>query len=338
MRAAERGVLGLFRIGQDGHLERGHGRTGLPGLQPNGIGRGRHQRPVGIQDLVGLLEFRRAADREGPILRQQPLPGLLHFLAARLVQQPPQPDQFQLGIGGWLAFFRFVGDQVVRIIIVLVTVLGAVEIVHETVVIRVRDRLVRMSMALHATERDPLHRDPGGVDPVLDRLDPELLVVGPALRIGLGQAQKRGGRDLIGGGFVHRIAGELVADERGVRQIAVERLDQPVAIRPDHAVVILFITLRVGVPRQVHPHRRPALAVARGRQQPLDHVLVGSRGFIRQERCPFLQRRRQAGQVEADPAQPLGAGRFRRGRQIVLLELIEHVGIHRSADPVRLPR
>src|SRR6185295_16511218 len=84
----------------------------------------------------------------------------------------------------------------------------------------------------------------------------------------------------------------------------VERLDQPVAVGPRvRTLAVLVVAVRLGEVDEVHPLARPALAVARAREQPVDHALVCAGCFVGEERRLLLRRRRQSGEVEGDAAQ-----------------------------------
>ena len=139
----------------------------------------------------------------------------------------------------------------------------------------------------------------------------------------------------------HEVAGELVADELVVGQVAVEGVDDPVAVAPgvarspspcrwqDAGVE------RVGVAGQVEPVPAPALAVGRRRQQAVHHLGEGVGRFVLEEGVHLLRRRRQAGQVEGRPAdqRPLVGGLRRlealrlQGRQNVAVQVGARPGL-----------
>ena len=91
-----------------------------------------------------------------------------------------------------------------------------------------------------------------------------------------------------------QVAGDLVADELGVRQVAVEGGDDPVAVAPGFAEIALGRQLDqvagVGVADDVEPVPAPALAVPRRGQQAIDDARervgrVGRRGRRRSPRA-----------------------------------------------------
>ena len=67
-------------------------------------------------------------------------------------------------------------------------------------------------------------------------------------------------------------------------------------------VAVLFVAGRVGVAGQVEPLARPMLAVGGRCQQPIDQPLVGVRAVVGDKRVDLLERRRQADQIERQPA------------------------------------
>ena len=91
----------------------------------------------------------------------------------------------------------------------------------------------------------------------------------------------------------------------------VERPDDVVAVGPDGARRVVGVAGRVGVAGQVEPHPRPVLAVGGLRQQAIDEFLVGVGARVADEPLDLLQGRRQAGQVEREPADQGVRGRPR---------------------------
>ena len=100
--------------------------------------------------------------------------------------------------------------------------------------------------------------------------------------------------------FGSRSPANLLDDELVVGQVAVERVDDPVAVEPDLARLVLLVAVAVGVAGRVEPVPRPALAVVRRGEQPVDQLLVGVAGSCRRGR------RR--------PPRASAAGRSGRGR------------------------
>src|SRR5258708_3867993 len=83
-------------------------------------------------------------------------------------------------------------------------------------------------------------------------------------------SQETGGDELVLRSTRQQVARELLDDELVIGQVAVESVEDPAAIEPDLAGLVLFETVGVGVACGVEPGTRPALAVVRRRQQPID--------------------------------------------------------------------
>ena len=101
---------------------------------------------------------------------------------------------------------------------------------------------------------------------------------------------------------------------RSKRLVAVEGVDDPVAVGPDLAVVVEVQAVGVAVAGGVEPEPRHVLAVAGRLEQAVDDLLVSLRRRVGQEGVDLFEGRRQAGQVErhaADQGRLLGLGRRR---------------------------
>ncbi len=90
-----------------------------------------------------------------------------------------------------------------------------------------------MVVALSTTDRQPKERRPGCVDAIDDGLDAELLLVRAAFLIDQRVAMKTRRDDLIARRIRQEVSRKLLDDELVERQITVNGLDDPVAIRPD---------------------------------------------------------------------------------------------------------
>ena len=134
-----------------------------------------------------------------------------------------------------------------------------------------------------------------------------------------------------GRGWVVRekyIAGHLLAHEPGVRLVVVERLDEPVAVRPGvFADGILVVAVRLRIVGDVHPVPGPAFAVARTREQSVDQPLGRAGGVVVDECADFRRGGREPGEVEGrtpDERLPVGGrgrpevffGVFRRDKTV----------------------
>ena len=169
-------------------------------------------------------------------------------------------------------------------------------------------------MAAGALHGEAEHRGPERVHAIDDVLGAELFFDAAALvRLPVQSIEGRGD-PLFARGGRQEIAGELPGEELIVRQVVVERADDPVAIGRHVAVDVGLIAIRVGVSREVEPVHRHPLAVGRRRQVAVDGASVGARRWIGQQRIDLGERRRQAGQVEREAADDDPGGRLRRRR------------------------
>jgi hypothetical protein len=169
---------------------------------------------------------------------------------------------------------------------------------EQAVVLCVTDRVVLVGVTLRARDR---HAEPGRagradavdhrVEPVLERVDPPLLV---QHRVPV----KAGGDALRRRGVGQQVAGQLLDRELVEGHVGVDRVDHPVAVRPDRPLAVLLVAVGVGVAGEVEPAAGPTLAVARAGEQAVDVTLVGVRRGVVCERVRLGRRRRQADQVE----------------------------------------
>ena len=135
------------------------------------------------------------------------------------------------------------------------------------------------------------------------------------------------------------VGSQLLHDELVVGQVLVERPDHIIAVGVGIRISALFredVTLGVGIAGDVEPVTAPAFAVARRGQQTVHQLLVGVGVEVADERLDFFRRRRQADQVERNPAdQGAAVGRL-RWRQALLLHLGEDKGVDGILHPRRV--
>jgi len=132
------------------------------------------------------------------------------------------------------------------------------------------------------------------------------------------------------------IAGDLVGHELVVRQIVVERADHPRAERAHVAVVIVVDPVGVREPHEVEPVPGHVLAVLRLREQAVDEPRVRVGPLVREKRVDILARRRQAREVEAQPADQRARISPRARLELVLLQLAHDEAIDRASVPRRV--
>src|SRR4029079_15446003 len=95
-----------------------------------------------------------------------------------------------------------------------------------------------------------------GVKTTFERID-------PAFFVQHGVAMKTGGDPLRLRGVWQQITRELFDRELIEWHVGVHRVDHPITPWPDAAWPVLFVSVCVGVSRQVEPFARPAFAVMR---------------------------------------------------------------------------
>ena len=139
---------------------------------------------------------------------------------------------------------------------------------------------------------------------IVDRvLEGEVVLALPVAAEPPGDGEIAGGDDALAtlglGAAGHQVAGDLLAEELIVGQVAVERANDPVAIpvRLRHGIV-RGVAARVGVAHHIEPVPAPALAVAGRSQQAIHDLFEGLRRRVGEKRVHLGRRRRQAGEVE----------------------------------------
>ena len=142
-----------------------------------------------------------------------------------------------------------------------------------------------------------------------------------------------GGDALFVGGRGQHVAGDLLDGELVERQVAVERVDHPVAVPPHRAEGVLLVAVAVGVAREVEPGAGPALAVVRRGEQAVHGLLVGVGRGVGEEGIDLLERRRQADQVEREAAEEGLARGLGRGLEPFRLEARGDEAVDRRAGP-----
>jgi hypothetical protein len=202
---------------------------------------------------------------------------------------------------------------------------------EEPVVLALGDRVVLVGVALGAADRQPEPDGAGRRRPVGHGVEAELQRVDPPLLVEHRVAVEPGGDLLRRGGVRQQVPGELLDGEPVERHVGVERVDHPVAVRPDGARPVLLVAVGVGVPGQVEPPPRPPLAVVRRGEEPVHHLLVGVRRLVREEGIHLRRRRRQADQVEVHPPDERVPVRLGRWLQPLLLQPGEDERVDRVA-------
>ena len=155
---------------------------------------------------------------------------------------------------------------------------------EQRVVIALRDRIEPVVVAAGALDREPEHRRAECVHPIDDVLGAELLFDAAAL-VGLAVQPVEGrGDPLLARRARQEIAGQLPGQELIVGKVAIERLDDPVAVGGHVALEVVLVAVGVGVSRQIEPVHRHALAVRRRLEVAIDHPARRRRAIDRRGR------------------------------------------------------
>ena len=210
---------------------------------------------------------------------------------------------------------------------------AVVEEGEQPVVLALADRVVLVIVTLAAADGQAEEDGAGGVDAIDDRLDAEHLDVDAPLLVRRRVAVKTRGDPIRLRRLREQIAGKLIDDEAIDRQVMVQGVDDPVAVGPHRAGAVDREAVRIAVAGQVEPVPGPAFAVVGRRQQPIDESLVSVGPAVGEEIGDFLRRRRQADEIEADPANQGRAIGLGRRRQLVLPQPGEDEAVDRVADP-----
>ncbi len=148
------------------------------------------------------------------------------------------------------------------------------------VIIFLLDGIELMVMALRALDGDAEDAFADGLHAIEHGFHAELFGVDAAFLVDHGVAQEACGDDLVLGGVGKKIACDLVDDELVVGQVAVERVDHPVAIEPDGALLVLFVAVGIGVAGGVEPGAGPFFPVVRRFQETVYLLFVGVGAFV----------------------------------------------------------
>ncbi len=126
-----------------------------------------------------------------------------------------------------------------------------------------------------------------------------------------------------------QVAGQLFDRELVERLVLVERLDDPVAIRPDVPRVVRVVSDRVGKTDHIQPRDCHPFAVLRRGQQLVHKLLVGSGRRVGDKCFDLFRLGREADQVEVQPPGERAAVRFRRDLQSRLGQSLAHQMVDR---------
>ena len=212
-------------------------------------------------------------------------------------------------------------------------VLGVREEGEQPVVVLLREGIVLVVVALRAGERRAEPDGGGRVRAIDENFVQRFLGIDAALFVGHRVAMEPARDFLIDGGVRQHVARDLLDRESIERQVAIEGVDDPVAVLPDRAAVVLFVSVRVGVPRQVQPGPRPPFAVVGRCEQSVDDPLVRAGRRVGQEGIDLVGCRRKAREIQRDAAKQRGFRRISRRRQAFALEPRQDEAVDRILRP-----
>ena len=191
------------------------------------------------------------------------------------------------------------------------------------------DRIVFMRVALCALNGQAKNRFPDGIHAVKHRFHSELLRIDSAFFIDHRIAQESRRHHLLLRRIRNQVAGKLLLDESVIGQILVQRLDHPIAIKPDIAHLVFFVAVRVGIPCSIQPVAAPAFTVM-GRSEQTIHLLFISVGGLVSNVCiHFFNRWWQPSQIERKPPQQSNLVRLRGWLERFLFQLGKNECVNR---------
>ena len=188
-------------------------------------------------------------------------------------------------------------------------------------------------MALGALKGKAEDSSADGIDPIEHRGQPEFFRIHAAFIIHHGIAQEAGGDDLILRGVGEFIAGDLFGDEPVVGEIAIEGVDDVVAVGPDDAEFVALVAVGVGVAGDVEPTAGGVFAVMGFGEKTINLLFVGIGRGVGEKRIDLGGGGGKADEIQRKPAEQRGFVGFGRGVQAVGFESGENEGVDRVASP-----
>ena len=180
------------------------------------------------------------------------------------------------------------------------------------VVVLLRDRVELVIVASRARARESQKYGSSGIGAILDVHHSHFFfddAVFTGCRV---VAIKTAGDQLVERGIWQEIPSELFDDELVVGEVAVKRLNHPVAIRPHLAIVVVVETIGIGITGGIQPIMRAMFAKVLGSQQPINQLRVGVIRFIVDESLDLFDGGGQPGQIQSHAADQLPLVRLGR--------------------------
>src|SRR6266705_1634168 len=134
-----------------------------------------------------------------------------------------------------------------RGIVIQTVLVDTVKESREAVIITLLDRVKFVIMAMGALESERQDRRAEGVNPVGDVFCPPFFFDAAAF-VGLAMEPiESGGQPLLTSGIGQEIAGELLDQEPIIGKVPVERLNDPIPVRPGGTELIALVAVTVGI-------------------------------------------------------------------------------------------
>ena len=205
-----------------------------------------------------------------------------------------------------------------------------------------RERVVLVVVAPAAVEGLPHPHRGGGLHAVGDVFGEELLRDDAAFLVQHVVAMEARGDLLVEGGIRQQVARELLDGEPVEGHVRIERTHHPVAPRPQLAVAVHLVAVRVRVARRIQPGHRHVLPEGGLRQEVFHHVRIR----LRRGKPPLLlDRGRQSREIERHAPHQRGGVRAGRWLQPVpgqlrpdeFVDAVASLRLHRRHErPMRL--
>ena len=106
------------------------------------------------------------------------------------------------------------------------------------------------------------------------------------------------------------VSGDLLNRELIEGHVLVEGINDPIAPPPHASLGIRLIAVGIGISRRIQPAARHLLGVARGLEQTIDYLFVSIGRAVSEKGIHFGRGRREATQIECQPADLGGKVRF----------------------------
>jgi len=218
----------------------------------------------------------------------------------------------------------------------VVAVLGVVEEGVEAVVIADGDGIVFVRVALRTADGEAHPHASGGVDAIDEVLVARFFFIDAGLGVQRGVTVKTGARRHIG-----KVSGDLGDGELVIRHVVIEGLDDPVTVAVGvGAEAVSEEAVRVGIAGHVEPVAAPALAKAG-----IGEELIDESGVFFASKVSAVRWRRQANEIEIEPADEGAGSSTWRGLEAVFLQfganeavdvVMRRMALDRLKGPMRL--